>query len=144
MFVDRRYKPAETWLDGRGTAFRPGVHHVVGGSTKVYGASLPRMREQDLGAVEHLEGTSPAWPFSYADLEPFYAEAEQVYRVHGTTGEDPTEPWRSTEYPVPRAPARAVRRRPGRPVAHSRCAPERQRDGCRPAPGRDLLALPDL
>jgi choline dehydrogenase-like flavoprotein len=104
VFVDRRYKPPETWLDGRGKAFRPGVHHVVGGSTKVYGASLPRMREQDLGAVEHLEGTSPAWPFSYADLEPFYAEAEQVYRVHGTTGEDPTEPWRSAAYPFPALP----------------------------------------
>ena len=36
--------------------------------TKVYGASLPRMREQDLGAVEHLEGTSPAWPFTQAEL----------------------------------------------------------------------------
>ena len=104
VFLERRYKPAETWLDGRGTAFRPGVHHVVGGSTKVYGASLPRMREQDLGAVEHLEGTSPAWPFSYADLEPFYAEAEQVYRVHGTSGEDPTEPWRSAAYPFPALP----------------------------------------
>jgi choline dehydrogenase-like flavoprotein len=48
------------------------VHHVVGGSTKVYGASLPRFREQDFAAVEHMEGTSPAWPFSYAELEPYY------------------------------------------------------------------------
>ncbi len=101
VFLQRRYRPAERWLDGRGRAFAPGVHYVVGGNTKVYGASLPRFREQDFTAVEHREGTSPAWPFGYADLEPYYGEAERIYRVHGTTGEDPTEPWRSTPYPYP-------------------------------------------
>jgi choline dehydrogenase-like flavoprotein len=101
VFVDRRYRPAEQWLDGAGRAFAPGVHYVVGGSTKVYGASLPRLRERDFTAVEHREGTSPAWPFGYADLEPYYGEAERMYRVHGTTGEDPTEPWRSTPFPYP-------------------------------------------
>jgi choline dehydrogenase-like flavoprotein len=101
VFVDRRYKPAERWLDGAGRGFAPGVHYVVGGSTKVYGASLPRFREQDFTEVEHEDGISPAWPFSYADLEPYYGEAEQMYRVHGTTGEDPTEPWRSSAYPYP-------------------------------------------
>ncbi len=101
VFVDRRYKPSEQWIDGQGNAFSPGVHYVVGGSTKVYGASLPRLREQDFGAVEHLEGTSPAWPFTYADLEPYYAEAERVYRVHGTAGIDPTESWRSGPFPFP-------------------------------------------
>ena len=101
VFMDRRYKPAERWLDGDGTTFRPGVHYVVGGNSKVYGASLPRFREADFGAIEHLEGTSPAWPFSYADLEPYYAEAERMYGVHGATGEDPTEPWRSTPFPFP-------------------------------------------
>jgi choline dehydrogenase-like flavoprotein len=101
VFVNRRYKPAERWLDADGRSFAPGVHYVVGGNTKVYGASLPRFREQDFAAVEHEDGTSPAWPFSYADLEPYYGEAEQMYRVHGTTGEDPTEPWRSTPFPYP-------------------------------------------
>ena len=31
-----------------GRAFAPGVHYVVGGNTKVYGASLPRFREAGL------------------------------------------------------------------------------------------------
>ena len=101
VFVERRYKPAETWYDGRGRPFAPGVHYVVGGSTKVYGASLPRFRQHDFGAVEHHEGTSPAWPFGYSDLEPYYAEAERIYRVHGAAGQDPTEPWRSSPYPHP-------------------------------------------
>jgi choline dehydrogenase-like flavoprotein len=101
VFVDRRYRPSELWLDGAGRSFAPGVHYVVGGNTKVYGASLPRFREQDFAAVEHLEGISPAWPFGYEDLELYYAEAEQMYRVHGATGDDPTEPWRSGPFPYP-------------------------------------------
>ena len=101
VFVNRRYKPDVLWRDGSGRVFAPGVHHVVGGSTKVYGASLPRMRESDLDAVEHHEGTSPAWPFTYADLEPYYAEAERIYRVHGVSGEDPSGPWRSGDFPFP-------------------------------------------
>jgi choline dehydrogenase-like flavoprotein len=101
VFTERRYKAAEQWFDRHGSAFDPGVHYVVGGSTKVYGASLPRLREQDFDAVEHLEGTSPAWPFRYADIEPYYGQAEQIYRVHGASGEDPTDPWRSSHFPYP-------------------------------------------
>lgn len=101
VFLERRYKPAEQWFDERGRPYQPGVHHVVGGNTKVYGASLPRFRERDFTAVQHAEGISPEWPFGYEDLEPYYGEAERVYRVHGSTGEDPTEPWRSQPFPYP-------------------------------------------
>jgi choline dehydrogenase-like flavoprotein len=101
VFLDRRYKPSETWLDDDGAAFHPGVHYVVGGNTKVYGASLPRMRERDFERTEFPSGTSPAWPFSYADLEPYYGQAEELYRVHGETGRDPSEPWRSQPFPYP-------------------------------------------
>jgi choline dehydrogenase-like flavoprotein len=101
VFRERRYKPAERWLDAGARPFAPGVHYVVGGNTKVYGASLPRFREHDFAAVEHHEGTSPAWPFGYAELEPYYAEAEEIYRVHGEAGSDPTGPWRSGPFPYP-------------------------------------------
>jgi choline dehydrogenase-like flavoprotein len=104
VFIKRRYKPTELWEDGGGRAFAPGVHYVVGGNTKVYGASLPRFRESDFEEVSHLDGVSPAWPFRYADLEPFYGRAERLYGVHGATGEDPTEPWRSTPFPHPALP----------------------------------------
>lgn len=104
VFLNRRYRPAETWLDGRGRRFAPGVHYVVGGNTKVYGASLPRLREKDFEATEHPDGVSPGWPFGYADLEPYYTQAEALYRVHGSTGQDPTEPWRSAPYPYPAMP----------------------------------------
>ena len=38
VFGERRYKPDERWRDGAGREFAPGVHYVVGGNTKVYGA----------------------------------------------------------------------------------------------------------
>lgn len=104
VFLRRRYKPAEVWEDGEGRTFAPGVHYVVGGNTKVYGASLPRFRESDFEEVAHLDGVSPAWPFRYADLEPYYGRAEQLYAVHGTAGSDPTEPWRSAPFPYAALP----------------------------------------
>ena len=101
IFINQRYKPNEKWLDEKGKPFTPGVHYIVGGNTKVYGSSLPRFRESDFQEIKHKEGTSPAWPFTYQDLEPYYCQAEQLYKVHGATGEDPTEPPRSQSFPYP-------------------------------------------
>ena len=97
-----RYKNSAVWHDATtGNDFLPGNYHYVGGSTKLYGATLPRFRECDFGEIEHVDGVSPAWPIDYADLEPCYAEAEQMFWVHSNKGEDPTDPWRSTDYPFP-------------------------------------------
>jgi len=104
VFVDDVYKNAAPWLDTTGNPFKPGVHYWVGGNTKVYGASLVRFREQDFGTIQFREGVSPAWPFGYADLEPYYGIAEQWFGVHGTPGQDASDPWRSTGYPYPALP----------------------------------------
>ena len=96
-----RYNNADRWLDRNGKEFQPGTHYFVGGNTKFYGAALLRMRERDFGAVRHHGGVSPAWPIDYAELEPYYTRAERLYHVHGTRGEDPTEPWASSPYPYP-------------------------------------------
>jgi choline dehydrogenase-like flavoprotein len=100
VFGDNRYKNAESWFQTDGSAFSPGVHYYVGGNTKVYGAMLPRFRAEDFGTIEHPAGVSKAWPVSYPEMEPYYAQAEALYRVHGGPG-DPTDPWRSTDYPYP-------------------------------------------
>ena len=34
-------------------------------------------------------------------FEPYYAQAEELYHVHGQRGEDPNEPWSSTPYAYP-------------------------------------------
>lgn len=101
VFGKSSYKNAEEWFDKRGKRFKPGVHYYVGGNTKVYGASLPRFRESDFKFYMTADGPSPAWPFSYADLEPYYLQAEQALEVHGSPIADPTEPWRSGPYPYP-------------------------------------------
>lgn len=100
-YFKSRYKTNEKWYDRTGKDYRPGVHYFVGGNTKVYGAALPRFRAEDFDVLEHEDGVSPAWPFSYDDLEPYYAQAEQIFKVHGQAGQDPTEPPRSSPYPFP-------------------------------------------
>jgi len=101
VFVDNRYVSADTWYDKDGKTFQPQVHYNVGGATKLYGAALYRLREKDFGELHHHDGISPAWPVSYADFEPYYTQAEQLYQVHGIRGEDPTEPPSSAPYPFP-------------------------------------------
>ena len=78
-----RYISPETWYDADGSAFQPQVHYFVGGATKLYGAALYRLRPQDFGEIEHVDGVSPSWPLSYDDFEPWYTEAERLYQVHG-------------------------------------------------------------
>jgi len=101
VFDRSRYKTKEIWYDRDDKPFHPGMNYYVGGNTKVYGAALPRFRREDFGALKHADGISPAWAVSYDELEPYYARAEKIYRVHGKMGEDPTEPPRSSDFPYP-------------------------------------------
>jgi choline dehydrogenase-like flavoprotein len=101
VFVDNRYVSPDTWYDGDGRPFQPQVHYFVGGATKLYGAALYRLRAEDFGELRHHDGISPAWPIPYEEMEPYYTEAERMYRVHGARGEDPTEPSASAPYPFP-------------------------------------------
>jgi choline dehydrogenase-like flavoprotein len=101
VFVKGRYVSADTWRHEGGEAFHPQVHYCVGGSTKMYGAALYRLRAEDFGELRHHDGISPDWPIGYDELEPYYTLAEQRYQVHGARGEDPTEPRASAPYPFP-------------------------------------------
>lgn len=101
VFIDSKYKAHESWLDKDGNEFHPGIHYYVGGNTKMYGAALLRLREQDFGELRHHDGISPAWPLDHQDFAPYYTEAEQLYQVHGNRGEDPTEPPERAPYPHP-------------------------------------------
>jgi choline dehydrogenase-like flavoprotein len=101
VFVRGRYVSRETWIDKNGESFSPHAQYYVGGNTKVYGAILFRLRERDFGEVAHYGGISPSWPVSYEDFEPYYAEAERLYLVHGAAGENHTEPPRSGPFPYP-------------------------------------------
>jgi choline dehydrogenase-like flavoprotein len=96
--LEGAYDAAEQWLDADGQPFAPGIKYAVGGNTKVWGAATLRMRPSDFGVVRHAGGISPAWPISYDELEPYYAEAEELWQVRGQRGADPTEGPASTPY----------------------------------------------
>ncbi|QNI55664.1 glucose-methanol-choline oxidoreductase family protein [Synechococcus sp. BIOS-E4-1] len=85
----------ELWFGPDGDPFSPQTFYALGGNTKIWGAVLERMREKDFTDLPLQEGVSPAWPFDYSHLAPYYDQAEAVYRVHGKAGVDPTEPTRS-------------------------------------------------
>src|SRR5690348_11612161 len=99
--VQAKYHTKEVWKDQDGKPLHPHANYYVGGNTKFYGAALFRLRERDFTAIRHHGGISPAWPVSYREFEPYYAQAEELYHVHGEAGPDPTEPWRSSGYPHP-------------------------------------------
>ncbi len=101
VFVDGIYQASETWYGADGSSFHPGLHYYVGGNSKVYGAALFRMRQRDFDDIVHKDGVSPAWPVKYDAFEPYYAEAERLFHVHGQRGEDPTEPASSGPFPHP-------------------------------------------
>jgi choline dehydrogenase-like flavoprotein len=95
IFIDEHYRPKEMWREAGGAAFNPGNYYYVGGNSKFFGAVLIRYRKEDFSELEHFGGVSPAWPFSYDEFEPWYSKAEQLFRVRGALGGDPTEPFHS-------------------------------------------------
>ena len=103
VWKDLRYRAHDSWLDGAGAPFRPYMHYCVGGNTKFWGGVLYRLRREDFGEIEHVDGVSPAWPVDYDTLAPYYDRAERLYHVHGDSGDDPTEPPRGP-FPFPAVP----------------------------------------
>ena len=114
VFLDNRYHTKETWQDKDGRDLHPQQSYFVGGQTKVYGAAVPDAGV--FGVVQHRGGISPAWPIDYAEMEPYYTLAEELFHVHGDLGTapavpggygssfDPTEPFHSRRYPYPALP----------------------------------------
>lgn len=86
------------FVQGRRTTFQPGIE-CVGGQSIFYGGVSLRMRERDFSPGVH---PGAPWPFEYADLEPWYGEAEAILGVAGHSGSaagDSTAPPRSRQLP---------------------------------------------
>ncbi|WP_305988683.1 GMC oxidoreductase [Roseibium sp. MMSF_3544] len=108
IYTNSAFRSQETWLDEKGNAFEPGNYYNVGGNSKLYGAVLIRYRAEDFEEMEHFEGVSPAWPFAYDELAPWYEAAETLYQVRGDASLDGTEPPHEGPYPFPPVPDEAA------------------------------------
>ena len=91
MLIDKRpYDDRE--VDVNGTAKRLYMGGILGGGTSLYGGALVRPSEQDFQPGKYYGKRIPRaiwdWPISYADLEPYYTEAERLYGVAGRGEED--------------------------------------------------------
>ena len=89
IFERGHFRPDERWHTPEGEAFNPGNYYYVGGNSKLYGAVLIRYRAEDFRPISHLGGTTPGWPISYDEIEPWYQAAEELYGVHGDAGVTP-------------------------------------------------------
>lgn len=83
-----RYKNSAAWRDAStGTDFVPGNYHpYVGGSTKLYRATLPRFGNATTGEIEHVDGVSPRGR-CLTSCRPYYCQAERMF-VAQQQGED--------------------------------------------------------
>ncbi|MDT8388067.1 MAG: GMC family oxidoreductase [Thiogranum sp.] len=85
VFRQGRFRNQQAWVDRRKRALVPEEYYNVGGKTKWYGAALlrfsPHEFEQDAGFQ------CPGWPVDYAELEPWYAQAEALLGVKAFVNE---------------------------------------------------------
>jgi len=71
----------------------------LGGGTNCWFGQAPRFHPSDFG-LRSRYGVGNDWPIDYADLEPFYAEAEAIMAISGDPDMAAIFP-RSTPYPQP-------------------------------------------
>jgi len=88
---------------------------TLGGGTRVYGAQAWRFSPEDFRMASTYgvpEGSALAdWPFTYDDLEPYYAHAEFEWGVSGAEGDERYEGRRSSPFPLPPMPRTAAAHR---------------------------------
>ena len=98
-------------VDCERRSFIPFVGAGAGGSSALFGTALERFFPGDFTPRQHHRhaGDSDlpeAWPISFDDLKPYYAQAETLYRVRG--GTDPLKESREGDAlmtPAPFSPA---------------------------------------
>jgi choline dehydrogenase-like flavoprotein len=69
----------EPWIDGSGNPICPEEHFNLGGKTKWYGAAVLRYSPREF--EPDIDYAARGWPIGYADLAPYYDEAERLLAV---------------------------------------------------------------
>lgn len=97
-------------IDDSDSPLKPLMWNGVGGSSVNWAAHFPRLKPSDF-RTHSLDGVGLDWPYSYADLEPFYDLNDRMMGVCGLAGDPayPPRPERSTPpLPVGRSGAKAA------------------------------------
>jgi choline dehydrogenase-like flavoprotein len=74
VFKEGRYKNHSPWLDRKNNTFVPGENYNVGGKTKWYGTALLHFAPHEFEADPDFQCLP--WSIGYAELEPYYDQAE--------------------------------------------------------------------
>jgi choline dehydrogenase-like flavoprotein len=81
VFLDNRYHTKDVWTDKDGKPLHPGTGYWVGGNTKVYGAALFRLREQDFGVLHHKgRAAAPHTRFLRSRTSPACSRFRMIWR----------------------------------------------------------------
>ena len=99
-----------------GTRWMENYHHVrgIGGTTLHFTGESHRLHP-DAMKMKSRFGVAADWPFDYAELEPFYVQAEALIGVAGPSAQGVR--WRSQEFPLPPHPLSYAARTLGRGAA---------------------------
>lgn len=94
----------EDCTGGKSSTFLPDLGCGTGGSSALYGMALERFFPADFSPRSvhpDCDGSTlpESWPFTYEQLLPWYMQAEQLYRVHGTP--DPLRNGESSAHLLP-------------------------------------------
>ncbi len=106
QFLEDRWADLRSWNHLRGhllasdrRSFLSYSHVVgVGGSTLHFTGETHRMHPEAMKMRSRF-GVAADWPFDYAELEPYYVEAERLIGIAGPS--DPGVRTRSAPYPLP-------------------------------------------
>jgi len=80
VFKQGRFKNQQTWLGRQNQTLVPEEFYNVGGKTKWYGAALLRFSPHEF--KHDPEFDCLGWPIDYAELEPWYAQAERLLEIN--------------------------------------------------------------
>jgi choline dehydrogenase-like flavoprotein len=86
-----------------GSRWMENYYHVrgIGGSTLHFTGEAHRLNPQSMKMKSRF-GVAADWPFDYAELEPYYVQAEELIGVAGPSQQGLR--WRSREFPLPPHP----------------------------------------
>lgn len=98
-------------IDDSGSPIKPVMWNGVGGSTINWAAHAPRLHPSDF-KTKSLDGVGDDWPFTYAELEPYYDLNDEAMGIAGLPGDPAYPPKKSSRLPplaIGRMGARAAR-----------------------------------